>query len=394
MEISTLKSNTFTHIGLYPMEVFNLYQKLTEFPRVDESLQKFVTLKDVHNLECNIFIYLKKLDDDKLENIISNNPIEEDSLTMFELYTLLKKYSIGIKPMLIFKMDSEKCLKIFIKLTDLIKDYNDLVYDNFNDDQPIIKAHNDKINELLSKAKTSKESASKDEKREKENRMIENVLVNETLPLLQKFYDNYSVPTEKKILGMQKYVDDFNKKYSAKLTCESIYKLRQIHVTNELAKCNSGSIGLRNEYLLHPEAKLNTTDVSPENTRKVRNHINREIERERKINGNTTTSYKSSDNRLTRMCTITPGEVIDYDHPFMIGHEYGLLCYSDLMAPAFQRVTQYYINKNPSIILVDKTFAVGVNYLIKSVMLLGGLKGEPLEDIDNTLAFQAIGRAG
>jgi len=394
MEISTLKSNTFSHIGLYPIEVFNLYQKIPDFPRVNETLEKFVTLKDIHNLECDIFTYLKKLDNDKLENIISNNPIEEDSLTMFELYTLLKKYSAGIKPMLIFKMDSEKCLRTFITLTDLIKDYNDLVYDNFNDDQPIIKAHNDKINELLGKAKTSRETASKEEKKEKENIMIDNIMINETLPLLQKFYDNYSIPTEKKILSMQKYVEDFNKKYSAKLTCESIYRLRQIHVSNELAKCNGGSIGLRNEYLLHPEAKLNTTDVSPENTRKVRNHINREIEREQKINSNTQQIYKFSDERITKMCKINPGESIDYDHPFMIGHEYGLLCYSELMAPAFQRVTQYYINKNPSIILVDKTFAVGVNYLIKSVMLLGGLKGEPLEDIDNTLAFQAIGRAG
>jgi len=395
MEVSTLKSNTFTHIGLYPMEVFNLYHKLSDFPRVNETVQRFVTLKDVHNLECDIFAYLKKLNDDKLEDIISNNPIDEDSLTMFELYTLLKKYSAGIKPMLIFKMDSEKCLRTFITLTDLIKDYNDLVYDNFNDDQPILKAHNDKIEELLSKTKTSKETMSKDDKKEKESRMIENVLVNETIPALEKFYDSYSIPTERKLLNMQKYVDDFNKKYSAKLTCESIYELRQIHVKNELAKCIGGSIGLRNEYLLHPEAKLNTTDVSPENTRKVRNHINREIERERKINSNNILpTPKFSDERITRMCKINPGESIDYDHPFMIGHEYGLLCYSDLMAPAFQRVTQYYINKNPSIILVDKTFAVGVNYLIKSVMLLGGLKGEPLEDIDNTLAFQAIGRAG
>jgi hypothetical protein len=38
--------------------------------------------------------------------------------------------------------------------------------------------------------------------------------------------------------------------------------------------------------------------------------------------------------------------------------------------------------------------AVGINYPIKTVMLLGGLKGEPLEAIDNALAHQAIGRAG
>jgi superfamily II RNA helicase len=86
--------------------------------------------------------------------------------------------------------------------------------------------------------------------------------------------------------------------------------------------------------------------------------------------------------------------LINYDHPFMRGLEFGILGYNKLMNPALQRVSQYLINKYPFITFSDESLAVGINYPIKTVMLLGGLKGEPLEAIDNALAHQAIGRAG
>jgi hypothetical protein len=86
--------------------------------------------------------------------------------------------------------------------------------------------------------------------------------------------------------------------------------------------------------------------------------------------------------------------LINYDHPFMRGLEFGILGYNKLMNPALQRVSQYLINKYPFITFSDESLAVGINYPIKTVMLLGGMKGEPLDNIDNALAHQAIGRAG
>jgi hypothetical protein len=64
------------------------------------------------------------------------------------------------------------------------------------------------------------------------------------------------------------------------------------------------------------------------------------------------------------------------------------------MNPALTRICQQLINKHPFVILSDHSLAVGINYPIKTVLLQGGLKGEPVEEIDNTLAHQASGRGG
>jgi hypothetical protein len=85
---------------------------------------------------------------------------------------------------------------------------------------------------------------------------------------------------------------------------------------------------------------------------------------------------------------------IPYTHPVMVGMECGLLFYNSLLNPAFQRVCQTLISKHPLIVVSDRTLAVGVNYPIKTVLLLGGLRGEPVELLDNALAHQAMGRAG
>jgi hypothetical protein len=90
----------------------------------------------------------------------------------------------------------------------------------------------------------------------------------------------------------------------------------------------------------------------------------------------------------------TSNNVVSYSNPVMLGFEYGLLPYNMLLNPAFNRICQQQFTKFPFIWISDKSLAVGINYPLKSVMLLGGLKGEPLEEIDNTLAHQAMGRAG
>jgi superfamily II RNA helicase len=66
-----------------------------------------------------------------------------------------------------------------------------------------------------------------------------------------------------------------------------------------------------------------------------------------------------------------------------------------LMSPALQRVCQQLINNHPFVTFSDKSLAVGINYPIRTVMLLGTLNDESsLEIINNTLAHQACGRAG
>ena len=391
-----LKSKEFTHIGMHPNDIMNLYQKLVEFPRVSENEKKFVKLDDMDKLERDIFKYLKDLPDERLDAIISNKPIEADSLSIYDLYDLLKKSTNKMKPMLIFKMNSKECLDNYHTLIKLIKDYSELVYENFNDDQSFIQKYLDKCEMLSSKLvcdnnSTEENCVTRQNIEEKKNDTKRNLFEKELYPALIKFYNEYKVINPLYISSIEK----FNKKYGANLTIDKISKLRNIHVKNELSKLTFNGISLRNEYtIVHDESKLINFNIDKEEMRKIKKRINRELIRETPIKSQLDKKLqvleaKSDDSECDEEI-----ELISYTDPFMMGIEFGLLCYNELMKPAFQRVTQFLISKYQFITFSDKSLAVGINYPIKTVMLLGGLKGEPIDEIDNSLAHQAIGRAG
>lgn len=388
-----LKSDEFSNIGLYPKEIFNLYEKLTDVPRMDEKTPRFIKLDDLHKLENDIFKHLKGKTDEVLDDIISSREIDSDKLTVFELYTILKNCNSSVKPMLVFKMDSHKCLEIYDSLIELIKDYNKLVYDNFNEDQGIISSFFAKVEQMSAKLEVGKNEDVKDLE-EKKHELREEIFNSETKPQLQIFYDKYVTLRcdEDGIPQNQPLIDMFNKKYGANLTKDMIIKLRKEHVDNEFARCNAFNIGLRDTFLVHPECCFSSFLISPENMRKIRNKINTELKRESAIYGEE--DRVKGKPKMLDIYKMKHSNTITYDHPFMAGLELGILCYNELMNPALQRMCQQLINKYPFITFSDKSLAVGINYPIKTVMLLGGLKGEPTEDINNTLAHQAIGRAG
>jgi hypothetical protein len=77
-----------------------------------------------------------------------------------------------------------------------------------------------------------------------------------------------------------------------------------------------------------------------------------------------------------------------------VGIECGLLFYNELLNPALTRTCQLLLSKHPLIVVSDKGLATGINYPIRTVWLQGAFPGEPVEVLDNTLAQQAMGRAG
>jgi hypothetical protein len=187
----------------------------------------------------------------------------------------------------------------------------------------------------------------------------------------------------------QKDIDNFNKKYGADITVNKIIELRKEFTHTEWLKCNQSSISLRGKTYTHPKTLITNFSIPPEEMRKIKNKINREIQRELKIYSNNITLSEEFD-----IYSLKNLDTLSYDHPYIRGIECGLLCYNKLCNPALQRISQQLINKYPFITLSDSSLAVGINYPIKTVMLLGGLKGEPIEDLENSLAHQAIGRAG
>ncbi len=394
-----VRSPTFTHIGLYPKEILNLYQSLP-IERINEQEPKVTSLDKMFLVENSIFNYLKTLNDTDLNNVISNKNVTTDQLTIYQLYKVIKLcQEKRITPMLIFKMDSIKCMEIYNKIIEMLKDYQQLVYPNINKDQEIIQQFFDMFDQESKKIKLSRDPDGKDGSIEKEKTRLKDALyggpgiaggVYEQLEIVYEQFITCNLPNEDlstKPLNItideKEAVDNigaFNTKYGADLTRESIIMLRKKHVKNQMQIYNSPeNLCLRNIFTPHADCRFSTSSISFDEMRKIRRRIQAEISRETRIKRGPNASVLK----------------IDYNHPFMVGIEHGILCYNELLDPAFLRVTQQLINTNHSFITFsDKSLAVGINYPIKTVMLLGGLRGEPIEDLNNTTAHQAIGRAG
>jgi len=376
IDTNTLRSDEFTHIGLYPKDIYNLYEKLSDFPRKDESLETVVKLDDMFKLEQDIFKHLKSLSDDKLNNIIQYNldKIQTDSLSIFELYKVMKICKNTHKtPMLIFQMNTEKCMDIYHNILTMLKEYQSIVYPNLYEDQNVIQKFYDTYTLLSEKIELGTKGNLEQAQEKIKIELFSNPAG--TRAQLIECYDNFI-----KTKINDDILDRFNKNYGAYLTKEEIIELRTKHKTRQLnIYTDYDRLYLSNIYQPHEDCKLTDSSITYNDMRKIKHRLQSEITRNVLING----GHKKSIPK------------INYSHPFMIGIEFGILCYTEAVDPAIQRVTQQLINTgNPFITFSDKSLAVGVNYPIKTVMLLGGLKDEPLEDIDNTLAHQAIGRAG
>jgi hypothetical protein len=442
MTIEQIRLPTFQQIGLYPQEVFSLYKSLSGVPRIDEATPRLISLDEMERLEIDLFAYLKKQEDATLHTIIKDRPLESDALSIYQLYQFLKK--VMIKPMIIFKMNSLQCLTLFSKMVKMIQDYNKIVYGNFNGDKHIIKEYLEVVKDL---DESNKLTVSEEEDiGEKKSAMLEVLFTSTYKPRLYAFYDNFleQTPTD---------YTEFNDKYGADLTYKKVYALRKKHVHAE-KQYNFESICVRSTYTIHQEAMIARTDGS--NMKDIRDKINEELlyqmdhtplwdditkygaeyDAFNKIEEiRTKIKYDPKENTWIKYGTITRNIVkdsivrqdneyrynevynlrhvdivqkltkqnficyehaynIDYEHPVLVGIECGLLFYNQLMNPALTRICQQLISKYPLIVLSDHSLAVGINYPIKTVLLLGGLKGEPIEEIENTIAHQASGRAG
>lgn len=412
-----LQDPEFKQVGLYPKDYINLRNEVFKhvtIPElvVDESLPEIVSLDRLHVSESTIFKFLKTQPPKVLKKIFSSEAnVNMSSLTMWSLYNILKDCkNKNMLPMLIFKMDSEECITVFNTMLSMLKDYQHLVYPDYNGVNKIIKSFYDTLEReekkiTLERDKPKSKDNTTGEKEEKKNsgpmdieelkeNLKQSLFENSVKEQLKEWYAQFIMTNidddEKKIAYKavdEKYVpkieidiQKFNNAYGSKITEADIILLRKKHANKELRIYNNvENLRLRNVFQSHPECRFMATAVSYEEMKKIKNKINAEITR---------------DTRLKKGLH-APVIKINYDHPFLVGIEYGILCYSKLIDPAMQRVCQQLINSFPFITFSDKSLAVGINYPIKTVMLLGTIgKDKPLEKIDNTLAHQACGRAG
>jgi len=372
--MTQVRSPTFKKIGLYPQDVLSLYEALPEFPRIDGTIPRLVSLHEIEQLELDLFAYLKKQDNATLERILPNKPIESNNPTLWQLYSFLR--TTNMTPMIIFKMNSFPCMNLFTKIIKMVQMYNKLVYEGLNGDKSIIRAYLEEAESIVDPDNLKVPKGMDEDKLEQmKNKLKENLFDSKYKPRLFAVYKEFLESTPKDYT-------EFNHLYGADLTYEKVLKMRESIVRTE-TRVEYNTISVRSGYTIHPDAMIAKTDGSI--MRDIRKKINNELQYQYTHSG--PFDYKYEEFKIE-------GNHISYEHPILVGIECGLLFYNQLMNPALTRICQQLINKYPFVILSDHSLAVGINYPIKTVLLQGGLKGEPMEEIDNTLAHQASGRGG
>ena len=429
LPLEILRSPTFRHPGLFPTEVLRLYRKVPSFPRIDESVRKMPSLDDVDHLEESLFRHVQSLSDEEVAGVVRNESVESDKLSIDQIHAIQCSLSEEFKPLLQFKMESLPCLRYFLQRIHHIQAKNKVVYGNFQDDQPILQKYLNDVADLMKGDEDGSEGASEEAQKKSEalRKQREALYMSKCLPALQDFYKRYTNPPDdaagRAVLEAA---------FGCAVTQAEIVATRQALAAKQLAQTYDG-VRLRTEYTIHNDLKV--AKLSGSIMKDLRGRINAELAYQRKATGplqslraygeefaefddiQETRHWKRFDARErkwvrtgeseTRKVGLAwaskrpdgDGEVdytyeISYEHPWMVGAECGLFLYNELLNPAFGRIAQLLLGKHPIILITTKAFAVGANYGVRASWIQGALKGEPDEEVDNTLANQAWGRAG
>ena len=429
-----LRSPTFRHPGLVPGEVLNLYDRLSTSVRLPTGA-RIPTLDEVEVLEESLFKELaasgsfEAFRTTTTTTATAATAAAAATLTPYQVYMTLKAMKPEQKPLLLFKLESLPCMRLFLTLVRLAQDMSKLVYANFADDQPIIDQY---LKEASAFEEASEGGSSEvaEEHADKVRAQRDILFASKYSPRLARFYKEYlEAPID------PADIEAFNAKYGANLAPAFIAKKRAKHAASQLAKTAS-TIQLRTDYAIHHDMKISTYSSSTI-MKDIRNQINDELDHQRTLRGpfpdmrlvdpdfdefnnlEETIHWKKWDpvrrewRRTRESETRKQGRPwssglasspdgpdkdytysISYDHPVLVGIECGLLFYNELLNPALTRTCQLLLSKHPLIVVSDKGLATGINYPIRTVWLQGAFPGEPVEVLDNTLAQQAMGRAG
>ena len=404
----TVRSPTFRAPGLPAADVERLLIAVPSFPK--PVFRTPPSQDEVAALEHDIFRHVATSADAML---LKGDAILSDNLTPYQLYKVLQSMDESEKPLLVFIMDRKRHLEFSLLMSNLVTRYNDLVYANFKDDQPLVKAF------LIA----AKEFESEEEADEKERDLLrvkrDALFYKDYYPRLKAFYEDYvSQPIDAR--KCKEFCDD----YGASLTEAEIRKRRREHVRVQLARLTPDALRPRSEeYVFHSESRISSASSGADLLRRVRKQLATELVHQRAEwidlakeygaafecynNLYETRSWKRLNLHETRrMGQKWPTEIPDdlpgmeysyevpWDNWFLRGLEIGLLFYSDAFSPAFQHLCMILMNEYPLIVVSMSRMATGINCPFKASMLHGGFKGEPRERIDPTLGTQGLYRAG
>jgi len=409
LRLETVQSSTFRPPGLPPADVERLLEAVPSFPK--PVFKAPPSQDDVAELEAALFQHVGSASAAATTSL-KGGDIDSESLTPYQLYRVLCAMDDTEKPLLVFVMDRKRHLEFSLLLSNLVVRYNELVYADFKDDQPLVKAY----------CIAAEEFEPDDGTEEKERLLLslkrDALFYKDYYPRLKAFYAAYeSAPIDLAILKA------FCKDYGASLTEAEIRRLRADHAREQLAMLKPDTLRLRTtEYVFHPKSRISHS-LSADLLRDVRQQLGEELVHQRfdwvdlaKEFGPAfdvfnhlyeTRKWSRLGLNETRRMNQTwasdipdglPGMEYSYEIPwdnwFLRGLEIGLLFYSDAFPPAFQHVCMMLMNQYPLTVVSNYRMATGINCPFKATMLHGSFKGSPVEEIDPTLGTQGLYRAG
>jgi replicative superfamily II helicase len=425
LQAETLASSTFRHPGLVPTEFLKFYESVPTFPRL-EGKPKVPTMDDVETWEHELFKHIALLPPSEQAAYVKDTPVSCDQLTLYQIVITLRALNDTHKPLLLFKMDSEACLRRYYDIIKCLRAENTLVYGDFQADQPIIQAYLEEV-EDMSPGGAGGSGEEAERQADIFQTKLQGLFASKYFKQLQRFYEDYQTP-KPDVAAMEA----FNTLFGGNITHEYILRKRAEHVEEQKLfspECYK-NIKLRDGYTLHDKIKI--TNYSGGSIMK---EIKRQLEGELSFQRDQLGPFSLLDpefsefDEITETCYyrvwddktykwVRTGEELthrlgwpwpqgrpqndnceyeyslSYEHPILVGIECGILFNNALLNPAFNYMCQLLIGKHPLVTISDHTYTMGVNFPYRTVWIHGALKGEAREDMTNERFWQAAGRGG
>lgn len=313
--------------------------------------------------------------------------IQLKSLEIKDVYTVLKSMQVNKKlPAIVFKFDQTTCRQIAHDLLEYMETEEQLKY-------PHYKQLREFQNEYYKRMESELERIDDIEYGRVDD--IKNAKLDREMHVKEKFLNEFIDAFRKKVEHIiNKYRDDLesnskDNEYQAEsklidTTALKEYKRRLrfyvTHYTEEHANIEKMT-ELRpvNEFAPHPDFTFSNLTISMTTMIEIKNLLK---EYTTQIVGNKHISKTKLSNDFN----------IGYNHFFLKAIERGFVLYLSALPVPFQRIGQMLIADGAApVTFSDRSLAYGVNYSIRSVVLLGSANNDIIDRAD---AHQASGRSG
>jgi ATP-dependent RNA helicase DDX60 len=366
IDTAYLKGDEFNKndLSFTPRDSFDLYEKIKDkcgkeevqhlHPRVILNKNKWdqITLTETIQVEKELKTYLQNLantDEELASKILDEYKIEEIN-TDFDLIKLIKiLLKKNMCPAIFFKISPIRCLQIFKMIVKKLEDNQNEKFPHHNEDLTFRQQFYTK---LVDDVKTTREKTKLPQGADAESFFKDQEDRIERL-VLDELKLKYTSMIQKRIKRIKE-----SKIEDKKIKYYELYYNKELDEINNLSR-----LFPVDKDRPHPEFCFNNMGVDSYEMRKIKRELRS-----------------------------TLGHYIDYNHPFLIGIERGIIPYFKDMEVPFQRIAQsLFSQKKIPIVISDESLGYGINLPIKTVVMLGEVTTEILNP---TIASQMSGRSG